>query len=144
MIVLSAGTPKSGTSWYHNLTKDILVITGHQDADCIGTNFISCRPWSTKIVRAADRALIRPDRYPPFLGNTFMVKTHHGPSTAARYLITSGIIRATFIYRDPWDAAVPASKHGQMLGSKWQIHPSADLNSGRRYWFYEAAVSYLG
>jgi hypothetical protein len=131
MIVLSAGMPKAGTGWYFNLTNDLLVAAGCQDIREIRNKYhlhsvLKHENCNIEQLTLRKLALIIPLH---LLGNTFVVKTHHGPSTSSRYLISSGIIRPTYIYRDPRDAAVSAFEHGQELRSKGQHHPFAGLLS---------------
>lgn len=114
MIVLSAGLSKSGTAWYFNLTNDLLIAAGHQDARAIRERFrlrsilkhpnclFEPTPWNLA------RVMI-----PSLFGNTFVVKTSRGPSRWLRGLIATRVMRATYIYRDPRDAAVSALAHGE-------------------------------
>jgi hypothetical protein len=50
---------------------------------------------------------------PALLGNTFVIKAHAGPTSAARLLCASGLMRVTYIYRDPRDAMLSAFEYGQ-------------------------------
>jgi hypothetical protein len=47
------------------------------------------------------------------MGNTFVIKAHAGPSTASRLLQRLGLLRITYIYRDPRDAMLSAFEYGQ-------------------------------
>ena len=49
---------------------------------------------------------------PALLGHTFVIKAHSGPTIWARAMIQSGLIRATYIYRDPRDAMLSAMDYG--------------------------------
>ncbi len=131
MIVLSAGMPKSGSAWYFNLTNDLLVATGHQDVRVVRDrfrlqgilNYHNCNigehtPY--KLVRIL---------VPHFSGNTFAVKTHDHPSKALRALISAGIVKATYIYRDPRDVAVSAFEHGERIRSRGESHTFAQAKS---------------
>lgn len=116
MIVLSAGMQKAGSGWYYNLTNDLLVTAGYQDARAIRQRF------HLHAALKYHNCLISPHPVklaailiPHFLGNTFVVKTHQGPSRGLRFLISSKIAKATYIYRDPRDAVVSAFEHGQKL-----------------------------
>jgi hypothetical protein len=50
---------------------------------------------------------------PALAGNTFVIKAHAGPSTWSRLLETLGLMRVTYIYRDPRDAMLSAFDFGQ-------------------------------
>jgi aryl sulfotransferase len=50
---------------------------------------------------------------PALMGNTFVIKAHAGPSSASRLLQLLGLLRITYIYRDPRDAMLSAYEYGQ-------------------------------
>jgi hypothetical protein len=50
---------------------------------------------------------------PALIGNTFVIKAHAGPSSASRFLQSLGLLRITYIYRDPRDAMLSAFEYGQ-------------------------------
>src|SRR5262249_28580586 len=66
---------------------------------------------------------------PHFLGNTFVVKTHQAPSIGVRRLISSGIIRAIYIYRDPRDVVISAFEHGQRIRGNGETHTFGQLHN---------------
>jgi hypothetical protein len=66
---------------------------------------------------------------PHLLGNTFVVKTHAGPTRSLRYLMSHSAARATYIYRDPRDAAVSAYNHGRKLREQGETHSFAKLET---------------
>jgi hypothetical protein len=47
------------------------------------------------------------------MGKTFVIKAHAGPSAASRLLQSLGMLRITYIYRDPRDAMLSAYDYGQ-------------------------------
>jgi hypothetical protein len=49
----------------------------------------------------------------PGLVNTFVIKAHAAPTSASRLLSTLGLLRVTYIYRDPRDAMLSAFDFGQ-------------------------------
>jgi hypothetical protein len=55
---------------------------------------------------------------PALLGNTFVIKAHSRPTTAFRTLRSVGLIRATYIYRDPRDAMLSAMDYGRRAVQK--------------------------
>jgi hypothetical protein len=55
---------------------------------------------------------------PSLAGNTFVIKAHSGPTTWSRLLSTMGLLRVTYIYRDPRDAMLSAYEYGQRALAK--------------------------
>ena len=132
MIVLSAGMQKAGTGWYFNLTNDLLVAAGYQDVRDIRDKYDlhSILKYGNCNLEQLTRRNLDLVAIPHFAGNTFVVKTHCAPSTSLRGLVSAGMIRATYIYRDPRDVAISAFEHGQMLRSRGETdHQFARLNS---------------
>lgn len=131
MIVLSAGMPKSGTAWYFNLTNDLLVAAGYSDIRQIRERY-----RLQSVIRNQNGLIGRPNRYqlarllvPHLLGERFVVKTHHYPTRGMRLLMSLQIMRPTYIYRDPRDAAVSALEHGERIRTAGQNHTFAELKS---------------
>jgi hypothetical protein len=131
MIVLSAGMQKAGSSWYCNLTNDLLVAAGYQNARDVRQRY-----HLHSIMRYRDCLIDRPHliklaaiSIPHFLGNTFAVKTHYGPTGGVRLLISLKIAKATYIYRDPRDVVVSAFEHGQRLRREGKPHTFAKRDS---------------
>jgi hypothetical protein len=131
MIVLSAGMQKAGTGWYFNLTNDLLVAAGYQDVRKIRHryrfhSFLKYQNCNIEQLTLRNLGLLT---IPHLLGNTFVVKTHRAPSPHLRRLISSGVMRATYIYRDPRDVVVSAFEHGQRIRSKGETHTFGQLHS---------------
>jgi hypothetical protein len=61
---------------------------------------------------------------PALMGHTFVIKAHSGPTVWARALIQGGLMRATYIYRDPRDAMLSAFDYGKRVLEK-QGRPNA-------------------
>ncbi|MCI0590126.1 MAG: sulfotransferase domain-containing protein [Gammaproteobacteria bacterium] len=138
MIVLSAGMQKSGTGWYFNLTNELLVAAGHQDVRQVKQRYrlesvlrhYNCNidePTPAKLARIA---------IPHLLGYSFVVKSHSRPTPFLRLLISGGVMRPTYIYRDPRDVALSAFEHGQQMRSQGEHHSFARLET------VKAAVRY--
>jgi len=132
MIILSAGMEKSGTGWYFNMTNDLLVSAGYQDARVVRRKF-----FLHPILRDYNCNMGRPTLVkwtclfiPHFFGNTFVVKTHDSPSSGVlRYLMFRKILKATYCYRDPRDVAVSAFEHGEKIRASGQMHTFGKLDS---------------
>ena len=115
MIILSVGMPRAGSGWFFNLTNDLLVASGFQDARYIRKQYqlqrvlteVNCNIGAFTLPRLAAVMV------PSLLGNTFTVKAHAGPTNAALRLIRRGMLLPTYIYRDPRDAMLSAREYGQ-------------------------------
>jgi aryl sulfotransferase len=115
MIVLSVGMPRAGSGWHYNLVHDLMKTTGCADAREIRERYhlqsvlteVNC---NIGVLSARRLALVT---LPALLGKTFVIKAHAGPSPAARLLQRLGLLRITYIYRDPRDAMLSAYDYGQ-------------------------------
>lgn len=115
MIILSIGMPRAGSGWYYNLTNDLALAAGWQDARQIRQRYhlqsilteVNCNIGALTPRRLA-MAMI-----PSIFGNTFVLKAHAGPTPAALRLIQRSSIKAAYIYRDPRDAMLSAYENGQ-------------------------------
>ena len=129
MIVVSASMKKAGSGWYFNLTNDLLVAAGHADARAIREQFGlhkalqggNCQVNKSHPLQTARVFL------PHLLGHTFAVKTHGRPLRAVRQLMALGVMRATYIYRDPRDVVLSVLDHGRDLRERGQH--AADLSA---------------
>lgn len=117
MIILAVGMPRAGSGWHYNLVHDLMETTGCDDARDIRVKFglqnilteVNCN-----IGVLSARRLIMVAR-PALLGHTFVIKAHSAPTVWARALIQGGLMRATYIYRDPRDAMLSASDYGKRV-----------------------------
>lgn len=115
MIVLSVGMPRAGSGWHYNLVHDLMRTTGCADARMIREKYnlqgilteVNCNIGVLSARRLAMVAV------PALMGNTFVIKAHAGPTTASRLLQRLGLLRTTYIYRDPRDAMLSAYDYGQ-------------------------------
>ena len=115
MIVLSVGMPRAGSGWHYNLVHDLMETTGCADARDIRERYrlqnilteVNCNIGVLSARRLSLVAL------PAVVGNTFVIKAHAGPSAASRLLQRLGLLRITYIYRDPRDALLSAYDYGQ-------------------------------
>lgn len=126
MIILSVGMPRAGSGWHFNLVHDLMATTGCDDGRDIRIKFglqgilteVNCN-----IGVLSARRLIMVVR-PALIGHTFVIKAHSGPTVWARAMIQGGLIRATYIYRDPRDAMLSAFDYGKRVLEK-QGRPNA-------------------
>ncbi len=125
MIVLSVGMPRAGSGWHYNLVHDLMETTGCVDARAIRERYhlqsilteVNCNIGVLSARRLGMVAV------PALMGNTFVIKAHAGPTSAARLLQRLGLLRITYIYRDPRDAMLSAYDYGQRALKKG--HPNA-------------------
>ena len=115
MIVLSVGMPRAGSGWHYNLIHDLMQAKGCADARDIRSRFhldsilteVNC---NIGVLSTRRLALVS---IPAFLGNTFVIKAHAGPTSASRLLSAVGVLHVTYIYRDPRDAMLSAFDFGE-------------------------------
>lgn len=120
MIVLSVGMPRAGSGWHYNLIHDLMKTTGCADARDIREKYrlqkilteVNCNIGVLSARRLTLVAL------PALMGNTFVIKAHAGPTNTSRLLSTMGLLRVTYIYRDPRDAMLSAYDFGQRALTK--------------------------
>ncbi len=124
MIVLSAGMPRAGSGWHYNFINDLMKTTGCADVRDIRERYhlqkilteVNCN-IGVLSARRLGWVMI------PGLVNTFVIKAHAAPTSASRLLSALGLLRATYIYRDPRDAMLSAFDFGQRALTKG--HPNA-------------------
>lgn len=115
MIILSVGMPRAGSGWHYNLVHDLMKTTGCADAHVIRETYrlqnilteVNC---NIGVLSARRLGMVT---IPALLGNTFVIKAHAGPTAASRLLQSLGLLRITYIYRDPRDAMRSAFDYGQ-------------------------------
>jgi hypothetical protein len=107
--------PRAGSGWHFNLVHDLMKTTGSVDAREICEKYrlqgilteVNC---NIGVLSARRMAMVT---IPALMSNTFVIKAHAGPTTAARLLQRLGLLRITYIYRDPRDAMLSAYDYGQ-------------------------------
>lgn len=125
MIVLAVGMPRAGSGWHYNLVHDLMETTGCTDARAIRERYrlqnilteVNC---NIGVLSARRLSMVM---IPALVGNTFVIKAHAGPTSASRLLQRLGLLRITYIYRDPRDAMLSAYDYGQRALKKG--HPNA-------------------
>lgn len=138
MIILSIGMPRAGSGWYYNLTNDIMLASGAQDARQIRQRYhlqnilteVNCN------IGALSPRRMLAVLVPSLLGNTFVIKAHAGPTPIALSLIRLGFIRPTYIYRDPRDALLSAMENGRRAMEQGRTNaftPLVDFNAALNF-----------
>lgn len=115
MIVLSVGMPRAGSGWHYNLIHDLMEAAGYTDARLIREKYrlqgilteVNC---NIGVLSARRMGMVA---VPALAGNDFVIKAHAGPSFSSRLLQRLGLLRITYIYRDPRDAMLSAFDYGQ-------------------------------
>jgi len=130
MIVLSVGMPRAGSGWHYNLIHDLMKTSGAADARDIREKYhlqkilteVNCNIGVLSARRLAAVAV------PGLLGNTFVIKAHSSPTNASRFLSSLGLLRITYIYRDPRDAMLSAFDFGQRSLTKGRPNAFSHLS----------------
>ncbi len=138
MIVLSVGMPRAGSGWHYNLINDLMKTTGCADARDIRERYrlqnilteVNCNIGVLSARRLGMVTL-------PGLVNTFVIKAHAGPTNVSRLLSTLGLLRITYIYRDPRDAMLSAYDFGQRALTKGRPNAFSHLDS------FEKSVDFM-
>jgi hypothetical protein len=133
-LVLSAGMPRAGSGWHYNLIHDLTVAGGGQDARRVRQRYHLER-FLTEVncnIGTLSPHRLLPVLIPCLLGNSFVVKTHAGPTSTAKVFIRSGRITPTYIYRDPRAALLSAYEAGQKAAEKGRSNAFSSLNSLER------------
>src|SRR5215208_5328659 len=115
MIVLSIGMPRAGSGWHYNLVHDLMKTTGGADAREIREKYrlqsiLTEMNCNIGVLSARRLGMVT---IPALMGNTFVIKAHAGPTFTSRLLQSLGLLRITYIYRDPRDAMLSAFDYGQ-------------------------------
>jgi hypothetical protein len=139
MIILSVGMPRAGSGWYYNLTNDLALAAGYQDARQIRKRYhlqsilteVNCNIGALTPRRLAMVMI------PSILGNTFVIKAHAGPTPAALRLLQRGSLKAAYIYRDPRDAMLSAYENGQRALEKGRPNAFSSLTD------FDASLTFI-
>ena len=139
MIVLSVGMPRAGSGWHYNLIQDLMKTTGCADARDIREKYhlqkilteVNC---NIGVLSARRLGMVT---LPALMGNTFVIKAHAAPTNASRLLSTLGLLRITYIYRDPRDAMLSAYDFGQRALAKGRPNAFSHLSD------FEKSVDFM-
>ena len=130
-LVLSASMESAGSGWLFNLTNELFKRVGCSDVRQVREEYglHDVLQWDNCNLGYLDEATW--DRLQPALadGHTFVVKSHRKPTALASRLCTEGLVKATYIHRDPRDVVVSAYRRGQVRRANGHKDSFARLRS---------------
>jgi len=114
-LILSVGMPRAGTGWFHSITQILVLAAGGVQATEIRKKYrlnrllteVNCNIGSISSYR------IIPVVVPLLFEPNYVIKLHGERKPLADLMIRTGLIKATFIYRDPRDTALSIYEYGQ-------------------------------
>lgn len=130
-LVLSVGMPRAGSGWAYNLTHDLVVAGGGTDARAIRTKY-RLSPFLTQVncnMGSLDFYRLIPVLFPLLLEGRYVIKLHGGRKPFASIMIQSGLIKPTYIYRDPRDALLSAYEYGERMRSQGKSNAFTPLTT---------------
>lgn len=106
--------PRAGSGWYYQLTHELWLAAGGQDAHIIRKRYHLQRVLTERncnIGRLSKKNTLAV-LMPYFLGNSFVIKVHFAPSDLGQWVFGRGWMAPTYVYRDPRDAALSVYEYG--------------------------------
>ena len=130
-LIVSVGMPRAGSGWHYNLLHDLVVQSGGKDARQVRKRYllgailteVNCN------IGAFTTKRLLPVMVPAYLGTTYTIKAHAGPSPLLLRLIKSGAVKPTYIYRDPRDALLSAYEYGERKRAAGRAGAFSELES---------------
>jgi len=130
-ILLSAGMPRAGSAWFYNLTLDLWLAAGRDNIRKIREDH-SLQTVITEVNHNIDNFTLRKTArilVPYLAGKSFTLKIHFAPMPLGDWLIKLGVIRPTFIYRDPRDALLSAYEYGRRVEKTGRVNAFSHLDT---------------
>ncbi len=130
-LILSVGMPRAGSGWYYNLTQDLVLASGGADARSIRSRYklqglmteVNCNLGTLSAYR------LLPVLFPLLFEKRYVIKLHSERRVLADQFIRAGVIKPTYIYRDPRDALLSAFEYGQRMSSQGLTNAFSHLNT---------------
>lgn len=115
MLILNIGMPRSGTLWRYKIVRDLVIAGGGTDGVEIRKRFF-LSPFIS--LPNADLNTAKPKRLlpasiPSFLGYTYVLNTHTGPTNLAASMLKTGKMKAVYGFRDPRDCILSILEYSQ-------------------------------
>jgi hypothetical protein len=122
--------PRAGSGWHYNLIHDLMKTTGSADTGEIREKYhlhgilteVNCNIGVLSLRRLALVAV------PALGGKSFVIKAHSRPTAWSRLLSAIGLLRISYIFRDPRDAMLSAYEYGQRALIKGRPNAFSHLN----------------
>ncbi|MCJ7734946.1 MAG: sulfotransferase domain-containing protein [Anaerolineales bacterium] len=139
-LYLSVGMPRAGSGWFHTITQILVLAGGGIGAQEIRKKYhlnrflteVNCNIGTISSYR------ILPVIAPLLFERNYVIKLHGGRKPLADVLMSTGFIKATYIFRDPRDAALSIFEYGQHA-----INNPNSSNDFSRIRTIEGAIEYL-
>lgn len=128
-IVISAGMQKSGSAYIYNIINDLLIHSGFSDARFIKQKYSLddlMKNHNNNIGSLNKTNLIKLIKI-AFKEKKFVVKTHEGPKSFLNLLMSLGLAKTIYIYRDPRDVLLSAIDHGNKILLEGEDHTFAKM-----------------
>lgn len=119
---------KSGSAYIYNLINDLLISSGYNDARDIKEKYglEEVMMWHNNNIGELKPKLLLKLLMISRKTGKFVVKTHTGPTKFHNFLISLGLIKSIYIYRDPRDVLISAQDHGKKIIAKGENHTFAN------------------
>ncbi|MEJ2758512.1 MAG: sulfotransferase domain-containing protein [Anaerolineales bacterium] len=124
MLILNIGMPRSGTLWRYKIVRDLVIAGGGIDGVEIRKKFF-LNPFiglpNADLNTAKPKRLI-PAAVPSFLGYTYVLNTHTGPTNLAVSMLKNGRMKAVYGFRDPRDCILSILEYSQRSLPQYSAH----------------------
>ncbi|MEX2642412.1 MAG: sulfotransferase domain-containing protein [Acetobacterales bacterium] len=110
-LLISAGLPKSGSTWLHNLQNALSEAAGWGRWQEVQQAFFPEHAWFPYVEDLRPVHLVGL-LLPVLHGRSYCIKVHCPPHPAVLRLLGSGLARATYIFRDPRDCVLSCLEAG--------------------------------
>lgn len=130
-LILSSGMPRAGSGWFFELTHNLVVAAGGVDTGDIRDKYYLEKLLTAGYFLQGTLSFHRllPVMIPLIFEKSYVIKNHAGRKPLADLFIKLGLIKPTYIYRDPRDAALSAYEYGQFMRSQGRTNVFSALTS---------------
>lgn len=124
MLIISAGMQKSGSAYIYNLINDLLISSGYNDARDIKEKhgLEEVMMWRNNNIGELTTPVLLKLLLISKKTGRFAVKTHAAPTKLHNILLSLGLIKTIYIYRDPRDVLLSAQDHGKKIIANGKNH----------------------
>lgn len=130
-LILSVGMPRAGSGWFYNLTHDLILASGGVDAHTVRQRY-RLQPFLTQVncnIGTLSFYRLLPVLLPLAFEGSYVIKLHGGRKPLADLFIKAGIIKPTYIFRDPRDALLSAYEYGERMRSRGKTNAFTPLTT---------------